>query len=416
MSIYPSTSSRLENNLSNNNTNPNTTSFRDLFSSFCSSSTIHGTFFIKESKTSFGKLIWSCIILIGIGMSSWIIQKSFQSWKSNPIVTSVMQISIEELDFPSITICHMESNRFGYIEQELNNIGEFTTNEIKKMLLSDIIKLLQKSQSKLDHNKIKLNNEDLEREFCNKSHFDIPLNIDANKSKDNLYGLFNSYLNLYSNFYDMESFNNHLVNHFSATVLENKDTFSIFDNNSSSKAFLDLNSLCDGNSIRSFLFFHLMAQKFYNSTIQEFRFGTVLKWLYDHALTQEDREEFYMKYTPKEDRFYAKRFIDNDINCTISIPSFIAVLSGDESARNTQNCLPDNSGYSEELSKIMLNSQNPKFSEIPFLMIPFCWYGEYEHRELTKNNTAYCRTLKESINAFAFMLYFHTLQNYQQLL
>ncbi|QQP55484.1 Hypothetical protein FKW44_008686, partial [Caligus rogercresseyi] len=52
--------------------------------------------FHQGSKDFLWKILWSFIILIGIGMSSWIIQKSFQSWKTNPIVTSVMQISIEE--------------------------------------------------------------------------------------------------------------------------------------------------------------------------------------------------------------------------------------------------------------------------------------------------------------------------------
>ena len=34
------------------------------------------------------------------------------SWDQAPIVTSVQQISIEEIDFPSITICPRDQSRY----------------------------------------------------------------------------------------------------------------------------------------------------------------------------------------------------------------------------------------------------------------------------------------------------------------
>ena len=35
----------------------------------------------------------------------------FSAWKENPVVTSVMQKSIEEIPFPAITICPQDNTR-----------------------------------------------------------------------------------------------------------------------------------------------------------------------------------------------------------------------------------------------------------------------------------------------------------------
>lgn len=82
-----------------------------LFHKFCCSSTIHGTYYWMESKTASGKSFWVAMVVMGVLMSVFIIRSSFAGWKDNPVITSVMQKSIEEIPFPSITICPTDETR-----------------------------------------------------------------------------------------------------------------------------------------------------------------------------------------------------------------------------------------------------------------------------------------------------------------
>ncbi len=88
-------------------TNP----FQELFAKFCSSSTIHGTYFWIASTSAFSRLTWGLIVLLGIVSATWIIKNSFNAWNDHPVVTSVMQKSIEEIHFPAITICPLDDSR-----------------------------------------------------------------------------------------------------------------------------------------------------------------------------------------------------------------------------------------------------------------------------------------------------------------
>ena len=83
----------------------------ELFQKFCSSSTIHGTYFWTESKSRLAKLAWGLIVFLGIISATFIINSSFKGWKDNPVITSVAQKSIEEISFPAITICPMDDTR-----------------------------------------------------------------------------------------------------------------------------------------------------------------------------------------------------------------------------------------------------------------------------------------------------------------
>ena len=82
-----------------------------LFHKFCSSSTIHGTYYWMESKSVAGKLFWMTMVVMGVLMAGFIIRSSFVGWQDNPVITSVMQKSIEEIPFPAITICPTDETR-----------------------------------------------------------------------------------------------------------------------------------------------------------------------------------------------------------------------------------------------------------------------------------------------------------------
>ena len=101
-------------NRSPNDKLPNDVNFGDLFSKFCASSTIHGTYFWTEARTPIARIVWGAIVLLGIFSATFIINSSFKAWQDHPVVTSVMQKSIEEIRFPAITLCPMDDTRFEY--------------------------------------------------------------------------------------------------------------------------------------------------------------------------------------------------------------------------------------------------------------------------------------------------------------
>jgi hypothetical protein len=85
--------------------------FEELFVKFCSSSTIHGTYFWIASSSPFSRISWAIIVMLGIVSATWIINSSFNAWKEHPVITSVMQKSIEEIHFPAITVCPLDDTR-----------------------------------------------------------------------------------------------------------------------------------------------------------------------------------------------------------------------------------------------------------------------------------------------------------------
>ena len=85
--------------------------FQELFSKFCSSSTIHGTYFCIASSTILARILWGIIVCLGIVSAAWIINSSFAAWQEHPVITSVQQSSIEIVPFPAITICPLDHTR-----------------------------------------------------------------------------------------------------------------------------------------------------------------------------------------------------------------------------------------------------------------------------------------------------------------
>ena len=85
--------------------------FQELFAKFCSSSTIHGTYFCIASGSALSRCVWGLIVCLGIVSAGWIIHSSFDAWQKHPVITSVRQVSIEEIHFPAVTVCPLDDAR-----------------------------------------------------------------------------------------------------------------------------------------------------------------------------------------------------------------------------------------------------------------------------------------------------------------
>ena len=102
---------------------PQTVSIGELFKKFCSTSSIHGTYFWYESRSWSSKIIWGLIVLVGMTLAALFIYKHNLSWQAHPVVTSVKQIPIGEVHFPAITICPRDHTRYVAIQSDLVILG-----------------------------------------------------------------------------------------------------------------------------------------------------------------------------------------------------------------------------------------------------------------------------------------------------
>ena len=93
----------------------------------------------KKNRENYNDSAFVTVIL-GIFMAGWIIKNSFSAWEEHPVVTSVMQKSIEEINFPAITICPLDDTRFGYLEEHLNS--EENSEISIENLLTDLARVL----------------------------------------------------------------------------------------------------------------------------------------------------------------------------------------------------------------------------------------------------------------------------------
>ncbi len=62
-----------------------------------------------------------------LGYAVYFMQGTMQDWSDNPVQTVIEMLNypIQNLHFPSITVCHGESNyplHFGFVEAFFNNI------------------------------------------------------------------------------------------------------------------------------------------------------------------------------------------------------------------------------------------------------------------------------------------------------
>ena len=58
------------------------------------------------------RFVWTVVVLFAVLLSGFFIYKHNIAWDENPVVTSVQQISIEQIEFPSITVCPLDQTRY----------------------------------------------------------------------------------------------------------------------------------------------------------------------------------------------------------------------------------------------------------------------------------------------------------------
>ena len=97
---------------------------------YFSETTVHGFKYVVQGRNIYERMAWLVVIAIGFALCSYLIIGSNQVWRSNPVQTTLDEVSIpvHHLPFPAITVCDTESlqmprrNRWMFLENVLNTI------------------------------------------------------------------------------------------------------------------------------------------------------------------------------------------------------------------------------------------------------------------------------------------------------
>ena len=97
---------------------------------YFSETTVHGFKYVVQGRNMYERMIWLVVIAIAFALCSFLIIGSSQGWSSDPVQTTLYQVSIpvHHLPFPAITVCDTESlqmprrNRWMFLENVLNTI------------------------------------------------------------------------------------------------------------------------------------------------------------------------------------------------------------------------------------------------------------------------------------------------------
>ena len=102
---------------------------------FLESSTIHGLVHISTAKSRSSRVAWLGIVVACFAMAIMMITNSYMEWQKSPVSTTITTHLIEELDFPSVTVCPPKGSNTGvnHVLQKVRDVN-FTEGEREKLL------------------------------------------------------------------------------------------------------------------------------------------------------------------------------------------------------------------------------------------------------------------------------------------
>ena len=76
-----------------------------VMSEFLETSSIHGFFFVGDSKHPLIRFFWIVTVLAGIVGSYIMINISVVGWSDNQVSTTIQTLPISDVSIPKITVC-----------------------------------------------------------------------------------------------------------------------------------------------------------------------------------------------------------------------------------------------------------------------------------------------------------------------
>ena len=75
---------------------------------FLESSTVHGMTYISTARNKLTRSFWILTVFCGFLAAGFLISKSFRDWEEYPIESSIQTFPINEVRFPTVTVCPPE--------------------------------------------------------------------------------------------------------------------------------------------------------------------------------------------------------------------------------------------------------------------------------------------------------------------
>ena len=74
---------------------------------YAESASVHGVGYVVSARRPADKLLWLCLVLLGLTSASYLSYEVFVSWQETPVVTLLKTTNkqVLDLEFPSVTIC-----------------------------------------------------------------------------------------------------------------------------------------------------------------------------------------------------------------------------------------------------------------------------------------------------------------------
>ena len=118
----------------------------NLIQEFLENSTIHGLVHISTAKSRLARAAWFAIVVACFAMAIMMITTSYKEWQESPVSTTITTHTIEELDFPSVTVCPPKGSNtaVNHVLQKVKSVN-FTNQKTlhKRSLLISQIESIQ---------------------------------------------------------------------------------------------------------------------------------------------------------------------------------------------------------------------------------------------------------------------------------
>ena len=74
---------------------------------YAESASVHGVGYIVSARSPADRVLWLCLVLLGLTSASFLSYEVFVSWQETPVVTHLKTTNhqVLDLEFPSVTIC-----------------------------------------------------------------------------------------------------------------------------------------------------------------------------------------------------------------------------------------------------------------------------------------------------------------------
>ena len=80
---------------------------RSAFKMWVDKTSLHGIAYIHDSSSLLAQLIWTVVFCSFFAFGCWILCNSFNTYFSYQTDTSVKHVRVNDMRFPSVTICNL---------------------------------------------------------------------------------------------------------------------------------------------------------------------------------------------------------------------------------------------------------------------------------------------------------------------